>query len=171
MTINNQCSNIKLTSPVYFTKDAMCHGHFPQQVDSKSITKVNFVTGVDRYTFGGVLLYRLQRKEDAPTNTQLLVIWGYRPPTSFSYALYSHALLIEHESTLVWDRNKLKLLYDRYYDHWYTKSDLGLWLLDDNTELKTNYEALHGGYSMEITISEYEGPFFPMKPLWVDPNR
>jgi hypothetical protein len=171
MTIDNQCSDIELTSPVYFTKDITCHIPFPQQVNPKSITKVKFATNVDRNAFGGVLLYRLQRKENPPTNTHLLVIWGYRPPISYSYALYSHAWLIEHESALVWDKDKLKMLYDKYDDHWYTKSDLGLWFLNNNTDLRTDYKASCGGYRMEMTISENKNMLYPMKPLWVDPSR
>jgi hypothetical protein len=78
MTINNQCSNIKLTSPTYFTKDATCHIQFPQQVDSKCIMKAKFRIGIDQATFGGVLLYHMKGKDDVLTNTQVLVIWGYK---------------------------------------------------------------------------------------------
>jgi hypothetical protein len=133
--------------------------------------KVNFITGVDRNIFGGALLYRLQQKENVSTSTQLLVIWRYRFDNTRLYFLYSHAWLIEHENTLVWDRDKLKMLYDEYDDHWYTKFDLGLWLLNDNAELKTDCKELYGGYGMEITIFKSEDMLFPMKPLWVDPNR
>jgi hypothetical protein len=171
MTIGNQCTNIELISPVYFTKDAMCHILFPQHVDFKSITKTNFITGVDRDTFGGALLYCLQRKENTLTSTQLLVIWGCRSNKNSLYTLYSHAWLIEHESVLVWDKDKLKVLYDKYDEHWYTKFDTKIWLLNDNTKLKTDCKVLYGGYGMEITISERKGIRFPMKPLWVDPNR
>jgi hypothetical protein len=149
----------------------MCHISFPQQVNPESIMKVNFVTGVDRDRFGGALLYHLQREEDTSISTQLLVIWGCRPNDTYLHTLYPHAWLIEHESTLVWDKDKLKMLYDKYDDHWYTKSDLGLWLLNDNTELRTEYKTSYGGYGMEITISENENMLYPMKPLWVDPNR
>jgi hypothetical protein len=77
MTIKNQCSNIKLTSPVYFIKDTNCHIQFPQQVNPKSAVRINFISSTNRDTFGGVLLYHLQRKEGASTDAQLLVIWGY----------------------------------------------------------------------------------------------
>jgi hypothetical protein len=108
MTINNRCANIELTSPVYFTKDATYHIPFLQQVNSKSIMKINFITGIDRGTCGGVLLYRLQRKEHASTSTQLLVIWRCRSDNTYPHVLYSHAWLIEHENTLVLDKDKLK---------------------------------------------------------------
>jgi hypothetical protein len=171
MTINNQCTSIELSSPVYFTKGATCHIPFLQPVNSKSIMKIKFVTGVDRDTFGGALLYRLQWKGDVPTSTQLLVIWGCRSNKTYFHALYLHVWLIEHENTFVWDKDKLEMLYDEYDDHWYTKSDLGIWLLNDNIELKTNCKALHGGYGMEINISKNKNMLFPMEPLWVDPNR
>jgi hypothetical protein len=170
MTIDNDL-NIELTSPVYFARDAMCHIPFPQHVNSKSITKVNFITGVDRDIFNGALLYRLQWKDDASTSTQLLVIWGYRPVMFYSHMLYSHAWLIEHENTLVWDKDKLKMLYEKYGDYWYKDYNLAIWLLNDNTELQTYCEVSYGGYGMEMTISEYEGILFPVKPLWVDPSR
>jgi hypothetical protein len=64
MTIDNQCSNIKLISPVYFTKNAMYHIRFPQQVDHDCIMKANFITDINQNTFGGALLYRLQHEED-----------------------------------------------------------------------------------------------------------
>jgi hypothetical protein len=62
--INNQCHNIELTSPVYFTKDTTFYIQFPQQVDFKSTMEVNFKTDIDRDTFGGALLYHLQRKKN-----------------------------------------------------------------------------------------------------------
>jgi hypothetical protein len=39
ITVKNQCSDIKLTSPVYFTKDTTHHTQFPQQVSPKNIMK------------------------------------------------------------------------------------------------------------------------------------
>jgi hypothetical protein len=149
----------------------MCYIQFPQQVNSKSITKVRFMTGVDRDMLGGALLYRLPQKEDIFTNTQLLVIWGYKPDMSYSRILYSHALLIEHESTLVWDKDKLKMLYDAYDNQWYTDYDLGAWLLNDDTKLNLEYRSLYGGFEVEIFISEEKRLISYRKPLWVDPSR
>jgi hypothetical protein len=170
MTINNNY-NIDLTSLVYFTKDVTCHPQFPQQINPKSIVKVKFVTGVDQSIFGGVLLYHLPREDDTFTNTQLLVIWGYRHTKYHSHVLYSHAWLIEHENTLVWDKDKLKMLHDKYYDQWYTDYDMGPWLLKDNTKLNIEYKSSRGGFEMNIIISEEKRYLSYRKPLWVDPNR
>jgi hypothetical protein len=180
IAINNQCSNIELIYPVHFIKDATCHIEFPQKVNFKSVMRVNFKTGMSIDTFGGVLLYHLQRKKnnesdnqsntdkDASICTQLLMIWGCKPDL-----LYSSALLIEHESTFNWDKDKLERLYDVYdsqYNIWST-INLGEWLLDDNTILKTVRESSHGDFEMEVVISEEKDTFSPRKPLWIDPDR
>jgi hypothetical protein len=169
ITIDNQCSNIRLTSPVYFIGDATCRILFPQQVNSKSITKANFRASMDSGTFCGVLLYRLQGKEDTTTSTQLLVIWRYE----FDW-LYSCMLLIEHESTLVWDKDKLKMLYDGYCSQYEAYPNVGwkTWLLDDNTKLEIERKSSHGGFEMEIIVSEDDPDLFSLhKPLWIDPDR
>jgi hypothetical protein len=168
VNINNQCSNIILTSLVYFIKDTTCYIQFPRQVNSKSIMKVNFITGLGRQTFGGALLYHLQGKEGVLTSTQLLVIWGYR----FDW-IYSHALLIEHESTFVWNEDKLERLYNAYNSQYevYTTIFREEWLLDDNTILKTACESSYRGFETEVIISEDEYLSRPIKPLWIDPNR
>jgi hypothetical protein len=166
MTINNQYSNIELTCPVYFVKGAVCHIQFPQQVNPKSIMKGSFVTGIDRDTFGGVLLYRLQWKQDALISVQLLVIWGYK-----SNGLYSHARIIKHEKNFIWNEYKLKRLYDVYDSRCNIDLDAEEWLLDDNTKLRTKCEIPHGSFEINIIISEEKNLPYPLKPLWIDSNR
>jgi hypothetical protein len=174
MIINNQCSNIELTSPVYFTKNTMCYIHLPQKVDSESRIEANFRTSLDRSTFGGALLYHLQRKEnnesdkDTSVSTQLLVIWGYN-----YQGVYLHTWLIEHESTLIWNEDKLERLYNGYDSQYNMYSDLDIrdWSLDDNTTLKTEFGSSHGDFEMEVNISEEEYPFLPIKPMWIDSNK
>jgi hypothetical protein len=165
--IDNQCTDIELTSPVYFTKDMTCHVQLPQQVDSNSRMKVSFRTSTDRDTFGGALLYRLQRKEDTSIGTQLLVIWGCKHND-----IYSYVLLIEHESTLIRSEDMLKGLCDaynsRYEAHFLPREH---WLLDNNIILRTVGEASHGGFEIEAIISDEKDPLCPIKPLWVDSNR
>jgi hypothetical protein len=108
--IDNQCTDIELTSPVHFIKNATFHMQFPQHVNSNSIVKANFaITGINRNTFGGALLYRLQRKEDESKSIQFLVIWGCE-----SDSIYLRTWLIKRENTLVWSENKLKELYHVY---------------------------------------------------------
>jgi hypothetical protein len=138
---------------------------FSQQVNT-NLMKVNFITGVDRDTFGGALLYDLQRKKDTSISAQLLVIWGYR----FNRA-YSDAWLIEYESTFVWNEDKLRRLHDVYSSQHNINSNTVRWLLDDNTELETMCESTHGGFGMEVIISEEENQIHLIKPLWVNPNR
>jgi hypothetical protein len=171
ITIDNQCSSIALTSLVYFIKDETCHIQFPQQVNSKSIMKTNFITGVSQDTLGGALLYHI--KYDASTCIQLLVIWG-----CFSDGIYSNACIIEHESTFVWDKDKLKKFHDDYNSR-YDKNvneydvycDIERWLLNDNTILKMKCKTFYSGLEMKIIISEDKSLLSFGKPLRLDPKR
>jgi hypothetical protein len=179
VTIDNQCSIIELTSPAYYTKDNTCYIHLPQQVDSESKMKVNFKTGLDRSQFGGILLYRLQgkdrtllkllypqRKEDTSKSCRLLVIWGWN-----SYKLYLHVRLIEHESALVWDKDKLKTFYDEYDSQYNIDFISEEWLLDDNIKLETKCGTSRRGLEMNINIRKKDYLNNPKKPLWIDSKR
>jgi hypothetical protein len=97
------------------------------------------------------------------------VIWEFRID-SFD----SHAWLIEHESTLIWNVDKLKRLYDVYISQ--RDADFifneGKWILDNNTELKTVCESSYEeSFEMNIIISEGKNLHHPIKPLWIDPNK
>jgi hypothetical protein len=179
VTINNQCSDIELMPPAHLTKNNTCYIQSPQQVNSKNRVEIDFKTIMYRSTFGGVLLYHLQRKkndesnnradEDTAISTQLLVIWEFRIGK-----LYSHAWLIEHENTFVWSEDMLKKLYDVYNSQVDTEFifDSGRWLLDNNTMLQIICKASYKrSFEMNITISEEKDLLHPTKPLWVDPNR
>jgi hypothetical protein len=168
VTINNQCSNIELTSTVYFIKDEMCHIQFPQQVNAKSIMKAKFMTSIGQDTFGGALSYRLLRKVGTSICTRLLVFWGCKYNST-----YLSAFLIKHENTLVWDEDKLR----RFYDVYNQSRDAGLfqnfyiapttWSLDDNTTLYIVCNQAHGGFGIEVIISEKEHiPNF-VRPIWI----
>jgi hypothetical protein len=102
LIIENEFSNVELTSPVYFIKDATCHIQLPQQVNPGSTMRINLITGIDQNTLGGVLLYHL-KKEGVSIDAQLLVIWGHN-----SNGLYSDAWLIDNEGAFVWNEDKLK---------------------------------------------------------------
>jgi hypothetical protein len=164
MTIENKCYYIELESPVYFIKDANCHMRFPQQVNSKNIMKANFITGIDQDTFGGALLYHLQRGWGR-SNAQLLVIWGYKPD-----GIYSHTWLIKHENTLVWDKGELRRFHDVYDSQCDAYSRIGEWLVDYGTGMKAKCETSNGGFEMKVTISRESG-LLPISPPQVDPNR
>jgi hypothetical protein len=166
VTIVNQCTNIEMTFSAYFIKYVACHIQFPHQVNVNCIMEANFITGIGRDTFGGALLYHLQGKEDTSISTQLLVIWGYSHDE-----LYSHTLLIEHESTFVWNEDRLKSLYNIYSSQYGAYSDIEGWLLDNNTSLKVVFESSHGGFKIQVVISEDKYSSSLRKPLWIDPNR
>jgi hypothetical protein len=169
VTIHNQCTNIELTSLVYFTKDTMHCGHIPKQANSKRSMHVKVPINLD--TFGGVLLYHLQRKENdktTSTSTQILVIWGRS-----SDWFYSNVYIVEHENALDWNKDKLERLYDEYDSQYYVRSNIDMyeWLLDDNIMLKTTCESSHGDLKMQVIISEEIYLDRPIKPLWIDANR
>jgi hypothetical protein len=176
--INNQCTNIELVPSAHFTKNTARYIHLPQQVNSRSIMKVKFRTDANQDMLGGALLYHLQRKTNGESDdrsdtdkntsisTQLLVIWGCK-----SEKFYSHTWLIEHESTLVWDKDRLERMHDVYNSQYNTNTNVGIWLLDDNTMLKTVCKSSHGGSETEVIISEVKDHLHPIRPLWVDSNR
>jgi hypothetical protein len=167
MTIENKCRYIKLTSPVHYIKDTNCYMQFPQQVDSRNIMKANFMTGIDQYAFGGALLYRLRWKEsDASMSVHLLVIWKYN-----SDWIDSHALLVELENTLDWDKDKLKGLHDVYDIRRDIGSRLGERWLSNDTKLRTECGISCRGFKMEIIISEASDLLLLIRPPRVDPNR
>jgi hypothetical protein len=174
VTINNRCANIELTSPVWLIKDATCPIQFPQQVESNRIMKTNFATGIDRDTFGGAFLYRLQREKnvgsdkDISTSTQLLVIWGYKFGQPHSYVC-----LIEHESTLPWNEDELEKLCAMHDNRYEACSNIYCngWLLNDNTVVEIMFEPSHEGFEIDIIISEGENLPSHRKPLWIDSNR
>jgi hypothetical protein len=150
----------------YFIKDTTYHIQFPQQVNTNCIMKASLMTGIDRDTFGGALLYHLQRKEDTLISTQLLMLWECK------YGLiYLDTLLIEHESTFTWNEDKLKRLWHVHHSRYDTYSIIGRWLLNDNTMLRTVCEALHKGFEMMVIISEEQYRYMLEKSLWFDSNR
>jgi hypothetical protein len=135
-------------------------------VTSKCGVKINFKTSMNRDTFGGALLYHLQREENTPISAKLLVIWGWN-----TYCIYSRAWIIEHDSTLDWDKDKLKRLYDAYHIHYYVYFYMGKWLLSNNTKLQIVDDVSHGYLKMEVIISREESRLSHQKPPWIHPNK
>jgi hypothetical protein len=129
--------------------------------------KANFITGIDRSTFGGALLYRLQGEEGTSIGIQLLVIWGYN-----SDGIYSHTWFIECESTFSWDKDKLARLYDAYSSRYeaYSANSKEDWSPSDNMMLEIVCETSNRDSKIEVIISE-KNAFYPTKPLWIDSNR
>jgi hypothetical protein len=176
MIVDNRCTNIKLTSPIYFIKDAACPIQFPQQVNSESTMKVSFKTDIDQATFGGALLYHLQKREDESgdwsdtdedesISIKLLVIWGCK-----SDCFYSRAYIILHESTFTWNEEKLKMLYNLYNSQYQLCTKTGEWWLHVDLMLKTKCKRRHAGLEIVVSISE-EYLKYPREPLWFDSNR
>jgi hypothetical protein len=165
VVIHNQCTNIELTSPVYFIKDEKCHIKFPQQVNSKLIIRTSFVTGMHQSTFGGALLYHLQRKENTSMSAQLFIIWGFKFDR-----IYLHTWFIE-QSAFAWRKDELKRLYHIYHSQYDIDANTREWLLNDHTRLETECETSHGGFQMEISVTEKAYLPQPRKPIWMDANR
>jgi hypothetical protein len=94
------------------------------------------------------------------------VIWECK-----SNHLYSHVLLIEHESTFVWNEDKLKRLWHVHHSQYDVYSNIGRWLLNNGTMLKTVCKSLHNGFEMVVVISEDKHQHISERPLWFDSNR
>jgi hypothetical protein len=168
-------------SPVYFGDNVIWHIPPGQKVYANDVARASFRKDVAKSEFTSVLIYKLQRKghkykqqfdedstfiKDTLTGFQLVVIWRYN-----SDRIYSHAWMIEHDNTFIWNEDRLERLHDVYNNQYNASPNMGGWLLDDDTMLKIECETVYRGFEMKVIISEDEYPSSPRKPLWVDPNR
>jgi hypothetical protein len=181
--IHNQCSNIKLTSPVYFSNGTVFPKLHNQQIDAGTKMKAYFEIEATQNKFVGVLLYKLQRYSDQthtdiftakavtkPTCIQILVTWKMKYPKSFAYIV-----LLKNIRGLEWNEEKLKKFYNENHDRLkrYSNSTSYKWLIDDKTVLKTTFEVNNSKRvpELNICISEEKKDDYVMRPLWVDVER
>jgi hypothetical protein len=180
--VHNQCLYFELVSPVYFGDNVIWHIPPDQKVCANDVTKASFGKDAAKSEFTSVLIYKLQRKKhlesndqsnedsmftkDTLTGFQLVVIWRYN-----SDRIYSHAWLIEHDNTFIWNEDKLERLYDVYNNQYNASSSMGGWLLDDDTVLKVGCETAYRSFGTKVVISEGKHVSSLIKPLWVDPDK
>jgi hypothetical protein len=186
VTIHNQCSNIKLVSPVYFCNGTVYIKLSSRQIDIGTTTKIRFENDAAQDEFEGALIYKLQGyvesddqnnmdtlttevDENGEKCVQMLVAWKVKDAKPLLYVV-----LIEHAKEFIWDEDNLRKLYDK---------NLGLlkkcnniipdtWIIDDNMILKTSSEVkgLKGKFDLSISIFEEED-FYGTRPLYVDFER
>jgi hypothetical protein len=187
VTIYNQCSNTKLASPVYFGNGISFPTPPNQQIDTNTKMRVYFEINATQDNFEGALLFKLQRYvgfndqhniDTLTTETnkndtkcvQLLVAWKVKDSKPFLYVV-----LIEHAKEFIWDKNKLKSLYDKNHSRLKEYDDVipDTWFIDDNIALKTSFKArsLKKVFELNISISEEERDDYAIRPLCVDLTR
>jgi hypothetical protein len=184
ITIFNQYTGLRLTSPVYYSNGTACHMSPNQQTDNGTIMEASFGACLDRKLFKGALLYKLQRKhtdrtdnqsnsgiaftEDTSTNIHLVISWDYR----FNYKFY--VCLIECTNDFTLDEDKLWAWYrEHIYElHKKYKSKVNTWLIYDGTIMKTKLDITYGlSYKLDIVISEGAEKYNMIEPMKVDPKR
>jgi hypothetical protein len=187
VTIHNQCSNIKLVSPIYFGNGAVCPKLSNQQIDIGTERKACFKINATQNNFEGALLFKLQKENrfsiyssslfnlqryfnSKAKCVQMLIAWKVKESKLLSYVV-----LIEHDKTFIWNENVLKKLYDNSRD-WlkeYNDTILETWLMDDDIVLETTLgvKGLKGSFELIISISKGEKNDFDIRPLYVDLER
>jgi hypothetical protein len=158
VNIENQCSDIKLVSPVYFSDGATRMTCPDQKAEQGGSMETSFVIDTHRKTFEGAFMCQIKRKdinadsqpsthtnqtpENEPKSTQLLVAWKI----SRFGELFAYALLINHDADVVWNMGKLKGLY---HDHRCrlnaSKSCSNTWRMDENTLLVVELDLMGQG--------------------------
>jgi hypothetical protein len=178
MTIKNIYSDIELVSPVYFCSGGT-HYAYPVEQNDKGITmKLDFRFDPDQES-GGILIYEIQRKENAKSDQQsktiektlrpmrLLMIWKIKDLKLPRLG----TILLEYDNRLVLNEDKLAQLYDRFNDipgSYYRNT----WLLWDTMALEENrHFSWHTSLQLEITIDKgFKGADI-IRPMWIDPER
>jgi hypothetical protein len=192
MTIHNQYPDIKLASQAYFCSRAKRYEYLVNRTDTGTIMKIGFRFELDQDEFGGILMYKMQRKgntksghqsstdikviEEALKMMQLLVTWKVKHLEEPKVNI----VLAKHDSDLVLNEDKLAQLYDKINDmpskeySWFLEYDdifESTWLVCDNTVMETRYGVNYEeGLELKINISEGVRNLNIIKPMWIDPK-
>jgi hypothetical protein len=181
LNIYNQCLNIDLVSPTYFTNFWLeCHGPPNYKVCVGDTVRSSFIINKPGNEYYGALIYRLQRKqiyestemnEDTSSVAHLLVFWA----TSKFNELHADVLLVEHDKEFNWNKDDLRKLYDRHHDQLeeYDNIISVTWFMDDNIILKATFK-INGPketFDLNISISEAEKCDYAIRPIWVNTKR
>jgi hypothetical protein len=183
VTIHNQCSNIKLISPVYFGNGALCPKLSDQQIGIGTEMSACFEINSIQNNFEGALLYELQRYSARPhkdivtakavtksTPIHMLVIWKMKGSEPFG-----HIMLLKNIRGFKWNEEKLRKFCNKNYDRLkgYGNTTLVTWLIDDSMVLKTVLEIrkLKENFELNIYISEEEEVNYTIRPFWIDKKR
>jgi hypothetical protein len=175
VNIRNQCLNFKLTDRRCFNSYANWDKHPDWEVNSVSMTRASLIPLLP--TFGGALMYQLQRKgvefddQSSSTYIWLFVAWkfgGYK-----EFFVLSH--LMEYEKWCNWSEAKLEEYYQRYFSQLsiYTEPTKDKWLTRDGTVLTIELEAdfMQRDGRLNITISEGIRDEHTKRAVWIDSER
>jgi hypothetical protein len=177
LNIYSQCLNVDLVSPIYVTDSGLeCYRPPDYKVYAGDAMKSGFI--IDRLdnASGGVLICKLQRKQspestgidrDASNVAQLLVVWRI----SESNELCADVLLIEHNKRL--DEDNLRKLYHKNIGQFRLRHDFAaeIWLLNNNTVLRTTFEIKNEDKLLNITIFELARHKYARTPAYITPKR
>jgi hypothetical protein len=186
IVIHNHCLNTKLVSPVYFSNGALCPKLFDQQIDIGTEVRACFKIDAIKNRFESALLFKLKRHvgyndqhnidtlitetgENEATHVHMLVVWEMKDARPFAYVV-----LVEHTKEFTWSKDKLKKLYYENHDQlneYGARSDI--WLMDDNTALKTSLNVRDLKDNPELTIFIYGTKIYPnaMRPIRINHER
>jgi hypothetical protein len=186
ITIDNQCLDTELISPVYFGNGAVCPKISDQQIDVGAKMKAYFEIYTTQDEFEGALLFKLQRcvESDNQHNIDTLTIESIRNEEKCVYMLvaweryhsipFAHGTLIEHTKEFTWDEDRLKKLHDKNFGWLNKHSDTisNTWCIDDNMALKTTFKVrdLRGSPELSIAISEGKDDY-AIRPFCIDLER
>jgi hypothetical protein len=185
VTIHNQCPNVKLASPVYFSNGAISPKLFNQQIDIDTAMRACFE--IDTINFECVLLFKLKRhiESDKQHNMNTSTTGADKNETMHIYMLvifevkdakpFSYVALVEHTKAFTWSENRLKELYDknRGWLKKYNGITLVTWCMDDNATLKTSFKerVLEENFELSVSISEEEKSDYAMRPFCIHLER
>jgi hypothetical protein len=174
LNIHNQCLNIDLASPIYFTDwHVECHRPPDNNVYAGDTMKSGFIIKSDSVS-RGALIYKLQRRSHESTKISgdtssaacLLVIWEI----SESKRLCTNVLLVEHDKRLDWNKYDFKKLCLKYiiWHRPFVDPTKNAWLLNDNVSLMTRSEMMNGDLILNVEISEVERDNCTRIPLYIE---
>jgi hypothetical protein len=178
LSIHNQCLNVSLAYPIYFTSNGLeCHRPPDYKVYAGDIMRSGFIIKSGIWSCG-ILMYKLQRRQtheytkigkDTSSAAQLLVVWRI----SESNELYTDAMLLEHGKGFDWNEDNLRELYRKNFGRFRLRPDSATetWSLNDNTALKTTFEIMNEGHLLNIIISEVEKDNNTRMPVHIDLER
>jgi hypothetical protein len=158
VNIHNQCLDFKLTNRNHFSTSISWNKYTDDEVDAGSMTNANLTPS--SATFGGILMYQLQRKgvehDDQLKSTYTLLCFAWKSEGYKKFRLFLQ--LIDCDQTFSWKKIYQYEYYQRYTNqcNTYTGPIKDTWLIHDGTVLMTRLELdfTQRDGVLNVTISE-----------------
>jgi hypothetical protein len=157
-------------------------------MNASTMVKISLSFSLDKL-HSGILIYELQRKGNEASSRQssanttstevientskmmrLLVTWKI----DRSWESRVHIVLVEHNSELVLNEDKLAQLYDRVNDQISRRynTSKSTWLVYDNAVLEVTYKAIQKeDFGLKVDIFKGAKDEYTKSALWIDPER